>query len=315
MRLVFAGTPEFALSSLTALHAAGHELAAVYTQPDRPAGRGRALRMSSVKRYALEHGLPLRQPASLKSPSEGEALQALAPEALIVVAYGLLLPRAILAIPPLGCLNVHASLLPRWRGAAPIQRAIEAGDTVTGVTVMQMDAGLDTGALLAAAETPIGEDDTAATLHDRLSALGAQTLVETLARLARRELAARAQDETRACPAPKLTKEEARIDWAQPAAVLHRKIRAFNPRPVAYSFLNGKPLRIWEVGALAASAPGTVPAAPGTVLAAGAQGILVQTGAGRLCLKRLQLEGGKPLAAADFLNGHPLPPGTVLGRT
>ncbi len=309
MNIVFAGTPEFALAHLEAVHRAGHRLLAVYTQPDRPAGRGRELRGSPVKRYALEHGLELRQPVSLKSDDEHRALRALAPELMVVVAYGLILPRAVLDIPRCGCLNVHASLLPRWRGAAPIPRAIEAGDAESGVTLMQMDEGLDTGAILVRAPTPILDTDTAATLHDRLAALGARTLVEALGPLGRGELRPEPQDNARACYAAKLRPEEALVDWRAPAVVLARRVRAFNPWPVAHTRVDGKRLRIWE----AAAAPGNSPAAPGTVIAAEGGRIAVQTGAGVLQLVRLQLEGGKPLAVAPFLNGHPLPPGSVLG--
>jgi methionyl-tRNA formyltransferase len=223
MNLVFAGTPEFAVPALKALLDAGHTILAVYTQPDRPSGRGRKLGMSAVKEFALEHGMRVHQPVTLKSESESETLRALKPDALIVIAYGLILPKPILSIPQYGCINVHASLLPRWRGAAPIQRAIEAGDAKTGVTIMQMDEGLDTGAMLALAEIPIGAEDNAATLHDRLADLGGRLLVDTLAQLTRGAIVPQAQDNARATYAAKLKKEEARLDWNADAELLaHR---------------------------------------------------------------------------------------------
>jgi len=313
MNLVFAGTPEFAVPTLRALHAAGHRILAVYTQPDRPAGRGRTLTPSPVKRYAEAHALALHQPLTLKSETETERLRALGAEAMIVVAYGLILPAAILAIPRHGCINVHASLLPRWRGAAPIARAIEAGDRVSGVTVMQMDVGLDTGAILGMAETPIADTDTAQSLHDRLAPLGAATLLATLEQLTQDALHARAQDNAQTCYAGKLTKAEAVMDWRQPAAVLHRKIRAFNPRPVAMTTLRASPLRLWEVAPLIEATP--TPVAPGTVVSADAAGIRVQTGDGALTLTRVQIESGKVLAVVDFLNGHALAAGERLGAT
>jgi methionyl-tRNA formyltransferase len=311
MNLVFAGTPEFAVPALQALHAAGHRILAVYTQPDRPAGRGRKPTPSPVKRYAEMHGLTLHQPLTLKPDVESERLRAFAPEAMIVVAYGLILPETILSVPRRGCINVHASLLPRWRGAAPIARAIEAGDRVSGVSIMQMDAGLDTGAILATAETPIADTDTAQSLHDRLATLGAATLLATLEQLAQGTARPRAQDNTHASYAGKLRKDEAPIDWRLPAAVIHRKIRAFNPRPVAVSTLRGARLRLWEVAAELSATP--KPAAPGTVLSAGAVGIRVQAGDGALTLTRVQAEGGKVLTAAEFLNGHALVVGERLG--
>jgi methionyl-tRNA formyltransferase len=310
MNLVFAGTPEFAVPALRALLDAGHAVRAIYTQPDRPAGRGRKLAMSPVKEFALQRGLDIRQPATLKTESEAAALHTLAPDAMIVIAYGLILPQTILAIPRLGCINVHASLLPRWRGAAPIQRAIEAGDAVTGVTIMQMDEGLDTGPMLAAADTPIAAADTAASLQDRLGDMGARLLVDTLAKLARGAITPRPQDSRAATYAAKLSKEEAQIDWRADAEVLDRRIRAFNPWPVAQTTLDGQRLRIW----LAQAESGAPGVAPGTVLSADAGGVRVQCGHGVLRLTTLQLEGGKVLEAHAFLNGRPLAPGTRLGR-
>lgn len=309
MRLVFAGTPAFALPTLEALLAAGHEIAAVYTQPDRPAGRGRRPRPSAIKQCALTHKLALYQPPHLKGAATEVAK--LEPDAVIVVAYGMLLPPDLLATPRYGCLNVHASLLPRWRGAAPVARAIEAGDRETGVTIMQMEAGLDTGPMLAQVSVPISDTDTAASLEPRLARLGAELMVTTLARLARGEIEARAQDERHATYAPKLRKAEAQIDWSQPAERLHRKIRAFNPYPVASTLLRGEVLRLWDVGPLAL--PSEPEAAPGTVLAADANGVQVQTGQGTLLVTRLQLAGGKPLASREFLNGTRLEPGERLG--
>lgn len=309
MNIVFAGTPEFAVSSLKALNESRHAVVAVYTQPDRPAGRGRKLLASPVKQYALEHGIAVRQPASLQDAEEQRRLASLNPDIMIVVAYGLILPQAVLDIPRLGCLNVHASLLPRWRGAAPIQRAIEAGDQSTGVTIMQMDAGLDTGAMLNKAETPIRADDTAATLHDRLANLGAETLLSTLDMLEQGECIGQPQDNEQATYARKLDKTEADIDWSLPAALLARKVRAFNPWPAACSSLNGKRLRIL----LAQSGPANGERTPGTICAID-DAISVATGEGRLLIHRLQLEGGRAQTAQEFLNGHRLQPGDRLGQ-
>ena len=307
MNLIFAGTPAFAVPALEALLRAGHTVRAVYTQPDRPAGRGRKLTASPVKQRARDHGIEIRQPEKISG--EENILRADAPDAMIVIAYGLLLPPLILAIPHHGCINVHASLLPRWRGAAPIPRAIEAGDAETGVSIMQMEAGLDTGPVLAEAHTPIHETDTAQTLHDRLAELGAETLVAALERLARGDITAAVQDAAGACYAKKLRKEEAWLDWTQAASRLHRKIRAFNPWPVAATRWRGKNLRLWEVGPLKTHGGSR---APGTIVQADATGIRVQTGDGVLTLTRLQAEGGKILAAGDFLNGHKLAAGDRL---
>jgi len=309
MNLVFAGTPEFSVPALRSLLAAGHRIVAVYTQPDRPAGRGRRLTPSPVKDVALAHGLAVHQPATLRNDTETAVLRALQPDAMIVIAYGLLLPKPILEIPKHGCINVHASLLPRWRGAAPIQRAIEAGDSETGVTIMQMEEGLDTGPMLAAAATPIAETDTGASLHDRLSEMGAQLLVETLAHLAADRIRPQPQDPARACYATKLSKDEARLDWTASAGVLARRVRAFNPWPVAQTSLNGQTLRLW----MATDEPDGKDAEPGTILSADGSGIRVRCGEGVLCITRLQAEGGKPLDAGTFLNGRRLAPGMQLG--
>ena len=310
MNLIFAGTPEFSVPALKALLDASHTILAVYTQPDRPAGRGRKLGASAIKEFALERGLSVRQPVSLKSADEAQALRALKPEAMIVIAYGLILPQTILAIPEFGCINVHASLLPRWRGAAPIQRAIEAGDDMTGVTIMQMDAGLDTGPALALAATPIQAQDTAASLHDRLAEIGAALLVSTLTRLTRGDITPQVQDNTQATYATKLKKEEARIDWSADAELLARRIRAFNPWPVAHTTLDGQTLRLWQA---TAEKDTLAPQPHGTVLGADAQGIRVRCGRGVLSITQLQAQGGKPLAAGVFLNGRALPAGARLG--
>ncbi len=309
MKLVFAGTPAFALPTLEALRRAGHSIAAVYTQPDRRAGRGRTIVPSPVKQYALAHGLNLRQPERLAG-AERELAQ-LAPEAIVVVAYGLILPAALLGIPRYGCINVHASLLPRWRGAAPIARAIEAGDAETGVTIMQMEAGLDTGPILLQRATPILPTDTTARLEQRLAQLGAEALLAALEQLARGEVTPRPQEHARACYAPKLQKTETPIDWAQPAPVLHRKIRAFNPWPVATTVWRGQVLRLWDVGPLAPeriSAP-----APGVIVAADSAGVHVQTGDGVLTITRLQAPGARVLPAGEFVRGARLRPGDRFG--
>ncbi len=302
LRLVFAGTPEFAAESLRALvELTDHLLLAVYTQPDRPAGRGRRLSASPVKKYAQNHSVTVRQPNSLKGPEAAGELAALAPDLLIVVAYGLILPPAILRIPRLGCLNVHASLLPRWRGAAPIQRAIEAGDAQTGVTLMQMEAGLDTGPILAQETCPIAPQDTATTLTERLAKLGAQCLVMALPALAAGYLPAVAQDENLATYARKLDKAEGRLDWRLPAEFLERKVRAFNPQPACYGQIGGQALKIWAAQAL----PQEAPTIPGTVLTCSKLGIDIAAGEGILRLLQVQAPGKRAMSAADFLNGNP----------
>jgi len=309
LRLVYAGTPAFAVPALAALRAAGHTIAAVYTQPDRPAGRGRRETASAVKQYALAHALAVRQPSTLRN--EADALAALRPDAMIVVAYGLILPPAILAVPPRGCINVHASLLPRWRGAAPVARAIEAGDAETGVTIMQMEAGLDTGPMLSQARVPIADSDTAASLHDRLALVGGELLVQTLAALEQGRVRPQPQDNALACYAPKLTKQEAQIDWRRSALVLHRKVRALNPNPIATTTWNGEVLRLWDVGPMDPNAHAGEP--PGTVVALVRDGIRIATGEGILTLQRLQAPGGKALGAAEFANGRRLKPGDRFG--
>lgn len=250
MRLIFAGTPEFASTALQAIIAAGHEVALVLTQPDRAAGRGMAIHASPVKRLALAHGLAVQQPGSLKNAAVQEQIRAVAAEVMVVAAYGLILPQAVLDVPRLGCINIHASLLPRWRGAAPVQRALLAGDERTGVSIMQMDAGLDSGPVLLCESLPILADDTAGSLHDRLATLGSRLIVEALARL---PLPARSQAQEGACYAAKIDKAEAMLDWRQPAAHLARRVRAFNPFPGAACLLAGQLLKIWRAEAVAAS--------------------------------------------------------------
>ncbi|AXQ31399.1 methionyl-tRNA formyltransferase [Solimonas sp. K1W22B-7] len=301
MRLVFAGTPPFAVAALDALHAAGHEIVGVYTQPDRPAGRGQKLLPSPVAQRATERGLPVFKPEKLRGDAV-EELRALAPELMVVVAYGLLLPQAVLDIPRHGCFNIHASLLPRWRGAAPIQRAIEAGDTQTGVTIMRMDAGLDTGPMLLEESLPITAETTGALLHDQLQTLGSRLIVEAVALLQRGELQERAQPAEGATYARKLSKEEVRVDWTRPAQQIARSIRAFNPVPVAWSELGGERLRLW----LAQAEPGDAGAAPGTIVAADARGIAVAAGEGLVRLQQLQWPGGKPQDAAQAARGRKL---------
>ncbi len=304
MKIIFAGTPAFAARALEALLEAGHEIALVLTQPDRPAGRGMQVTASAVKALAQQYELALLQPHSLKQSGLDTQLAAIGADVMVVAAYGLILPTAILNIPRLGCLNIHASLLPRWRGAAPIQRAILAGDRETGITIMQMDQGLDTGAMLLQRSIPIAPDDTAQTLHDKLALMGAHCIVEVLTLLQQGRLAATAQDETAASYAPKLEKIEADIDWQLDAEQINRAVRAFNPHPGAHSRVRGIPLKIWQVE-VAASAAGN----PGEVVATGREGITVVCGNGTLVLKMVQKPGGKKMNAGEFLAGYPLQPG------
>jgi methionyl-tRNA formyltransferase len=304
LRVVFAGTPAFAAAALEALVAAGHAVALVLTQPDRPAGRGMRLASSAVAQTADRLGLPLFKPATLRDPAAVATLRDAAPDVMVVAAYGLILPRQALEIPRAGCLNIHASLLPRWRGAAPVQRAILAGDGTTGITIMQMDAGLDTGAILSAHELPIGGRDTAGSLTDSLAALGARSIVQAVAHLG--TLNAIAQDNSRATYAAKIAKSEARLDWGLPAAQVDRVIRAFNPAPGAEARLGGEPLKIWEASAVAASGK------PGEVLEAQGSRFVVACSDGAMQLHVVQRPGGKRLQAADFLRGTPLARGTLL---
>ena len=304
MKIVFAGTPEFAATALQALLDGGHDVPLVLTQPDRPAGRGLKPQASAVKQLALRRGLELLQPASLKATEAVRAVAAASPNVIVVAAYGLILPEPLLGLPKLGCLNIHASLLPRWRGAAPIQRALLAGDAATGITIMQMDEGLDTGPILLQESVPIGARDTAGVLHDKLARLGAHLIVRALLE----HPAPRAQDSSRATYAPRIAKGEAEIDWRRPAAEIERQVRAFNPFPGAYTRLGSEALKIWE-----ARVEPSVPGAPGTVCAAGADGILIACGAGALRVMQLQRAGGKRLGAAPFLAGFKLDPGARLG--
>lgn len=311
MRIVFAGTPDFAASHLQALLDAGsHEIVAVYTQPDRPAGRGQKLMPSPVKQLAVQHAIPVYQPQTLRDPAAQAELAALTPDLMVVVAYGLILPQVVLDTPRLGCINSHASLLPRWRGAAPIQRAVQAGDAESGVTVMQMEAGLDTGPMLLKVSTPISAEDTGGSLHDRLAQLGSAAVVEAVAKLAAGELKGEAQDDALAIYAHKLNKDEARLDWSRPADELERLIRAFNPWPICHSTLSGEPLKVL------AAQPGEGSGAPGSILAADKNGLTVACGADALRLTRLQLPGGKALAFADLYNSRreQFAPGLVLGQ-
>ncbi len=318
MRVVFAGTPEFARVGLERLHAAGFEIPLVLTQPDRPAGRGMKLQPSPVKQFALAHGIAVAQPHSLrlegKYPEDAAAaraaLQSARPDVMVVAAYGLILPQWVLDLPRLGCLNIHASLLPRWRGAAPIHRAIEAGDAETGVTIMQMDAGLDTGAMLRVERIPITAEDTTGSLHDRLAELGGRLIVETLQLAARGGLQAVPQPQAGVTYAHKIEKHEAVIDWTQPALQIARRVRAFNPFPGASSSVQGEVIKCWRCEVLP-QAPGPA-AIPGTVLAADDAGVVVQCGSGALRLSELQRAGGKRLPAHEFLRGFPLQVGTVL---
>ena len=315
LRVAFAGTPEFAAAALAALHAAGFSIPLVLTQPDRPAGRGLKLQPSAVKAFALAHGLPLAQPRGLRfdgkfaddAQAVRDALQAARPDVLVVAAYGLILPPWLLALPRLGCLNIHASLLPRWRGAAPIHRAIEAGDGRSGITLMQMDAGLDTGDMLLVEAVDIAADDTTATLHDRLAALGARLIVRALELAAGGGLHATPQPADGVTYAHKIDKAEGAIDWAQPAEVIERRIRAFDPFPGASTSLDGAPIKVWRAQVVAGDA------APGTVLDESDDAIVVACGERALALTELQRAGGKRVPVRAFRQGQAALIGRVLG--
>ncbi|QZA76601.1 methionyl-tRNA formyltransferase [Deefgea tanakiae] len=298
MKIIFAGTPDFAAEALSALITAGHEIVLVLTQPDRPSGRGMKLTPSAVKMVALEQNLPIYQPEKLRTIEQQAPLMGIDADAMVVAAYGIILPQVILDLPRLGCLNIHASLLPRWRGAAPIQRAILAGDSVTGITIMQMDAGLDTGDMLSIHTTPITAQDNAQTLHDKLAAQGAQAIVQALANLDK--LASEVQPKDGVTYAEKLSKEEAQIDWSESATQLDLKIRAFNPFPSAQSALNGSMIKIW--GATPVQDSGTA----GTIIEIDKEAITVACGNGALRITELQKSGGKRLSTTAFLAGTPL---------
>jgi methionyl-tRNA formyltransferase len=304
LRIVFAGTPEFAAEHLKALLASQHEIVAVYTQPDRPAGRGQKLAPSPVKQLAVEHGIPVYQPASLRNEEAQAELAALKPDLMVVVAYGLILPQAVLDTPRLGCINSHASLLPRWIGA------VQAGDGESGVTVMQMEAGLDTGPMLLKVSTPISPDDTGGSLHDRLAQLGPQAVLTAIAGLAAGTLVGEVQDDAQANYAHKLNKDEARLDFSRPAVELERLVRAFHPWPICHTTLAGDALKVH------AAEIGEGSGAPGSILAADKRGLTVACGEGALRLTRVQLPGGKPLAFADLYNSRreQFAAGLVLGQ-
>jgi methionyl-tRNA formyltransferase len=305
MKLIFAGTPDFAAAALAALIAAGHDIALVLTQPDRPAGRGMKLRPSPVKALALEHGLRVEQPLTLKNAEAQAMLAEVGAELMVVAAYGLILPQAVLDLPARGCLNIHASLLPRWRGAAPIQRAILAGDAVTGITIMQMEAGLDTGPMLSTHPVPIADDDTAVSLHDRLASCGASAIVATLAVLP--DLVAQPQPAEGVTYAAKLTREESRIDWTAPALEIERAVRAYNPAPGAHTLLGGELLKLWRARAVDGSAE------PGQLFVDADGRCCVGTGSGLLELVEVQAAGAKRLPATDFMRGRGERAGTRLG--
>ncbi|ATR81097.1 methionyl-tRNA formyltransferase [Pseudomonas sp. HLS-6] len=310
MRIVFAGTPEFAAEHLKALLDSPYDIVAVYTQPDRPAGRGQKLMPSPVKQLAAQHGIPVLQPPTLRDADAQAELAALQPDLMVVVAYGLILPQVVLDIPRLGCINSHASLLPRWRGAAPIQRAVEAGDPESGVTVMRMEAGLDTGPMLLKVSTPISATDTGGSLHDRLAEMGPPAVLQAIAGLADGTLQGEVQDDALATYAHKLNKDEARLDWNRPAVELERLIRAFNPWPVCHSTLSGEAVKV--LAASLAEGHGQ----PGEIISASKDGLVVACADQALCLTRLQLPGGKALNFSDLFNSRreKFAVGTVLGQ-
>ena len=308
LRVAFAGTPEFAAQALAAIVAAGYEVPLVLTQPDRPAGRGMKLAPSAVKQFALAHGIEVDQPEKLRTAEQRARLAACAPDVLVVAAYGLILPTAVLELPRLGCINIHASLLPRWRGAAPIHRAIEAGDAATGITIMQMDEGLDTGAMLHVRALPILPEDTTASLHDRLAVLGGECLVHALAALQRGELVATPQPAQGVTYAAKIGRAEASIDWTRPAADIERAMRAFDPFPGAASSLRDTVVKCWSGTVVSATGE------PGSVLAVGDEGITVACGRDALRCTVLQRPGSKRLAAGEFLRGFPVSVGERFTR-
>ncbi|MEH6648800.1 MAG: methionyl-tRNA formyltransferase [Motiliproteus sp.] len=301
LRIVFAGTPQFAAASLEALINSRHQVVSVYTQPDRPSGRGRKLTPSPVKQLAQQTGITVCQPLSLKSDQEQQILERYDADLMVVVAYGLLLPKAILDTPRLGCINVHASLLPRWRGAAPIHRALIAGDTETGITIMQMDEGLDTGDMLHILRCDIADDDTSAELHDRLAGLGASALLDALEAITEGNVQPQAQDHQQACYAHKLVKAEGELDWGRSATDLDRKIRGLNPAPVAFSNLNGERVRIWDS---CTGDESSMDYRPGELIAADKEGLKVATGSGTLIITQMQLPNKKQQPVSDLLNAR-----------
>ncbi|MBH0004947.1 methionyl-tRNA formyltransferase [Pseudoalteromonas sp. APC 3358] len=310
LRIIFAGTPDFAARHLQALIQSEHQIVGVYSQPDRPAGRGKKLKASEVKELALEHNLPVFQPQSLKNDEALAELTSLNADIMIVVAYGLILPKAILEAPRLGCLNVHGSILPRWRGAAPIQRAIWAGDEQTGVTIMQMDEGLDTGDMLHISRCPISTTETSASLYTKLAELGPDALIETINKLANGELTPEPQNDELANYAKKLSKEEANIDWSMSALQIERNIRSFNPWPVCFTQMGGQTVKIYQAQVVLQSGD------PGQILSSDKNGVVVACGEHALCITQLQPQGKKPMAINDFLNGRSdwVTPGTILGE-
>lgn len=310
MRIIFAGTPAFAAMALEALQKAGFDIILTLTQPDRPAGRGMKLQASPVKLLAQQSGIPLLQPETLKFPDIQAQLEALRPDVMVVAAYGLLLPEAVLRIPRHGCINIHASLLPRWRGAAPIQRALLEGDAETGITIMQMDQGLDTGAILLKRAFPIESHDTTATLHDKLADLGGECIVEVLTLLGQGKLTSTPQNDAAACYAAKIRKNEAEIDWTDDAAQIDRVIRTFDPHPGAFTYLQNSVIKLWQAGIVNHGGPQQA----GEVITADSSGIVVACGRNALSIHTLQKAGGKKLTAAQFLAGHPLQPGAYFHK-
>jgi len=307
LRILFAGTPDFSVPPLRALLKSGHQVVAVYTQPDRPAGRGRKLTPSPVKEVALEAGLPVEQPLNFKDAADVARLAGYRADLMVVVAYGLLLPQSVLDAPRLGCINIHASILPRWRGAAPIQRAVLAGDPVSGVSIMQMEKGLDTGPVYLVDQIELAEDETGGSLHDRLAVVGADALMQALPGIADGTRSAEPQDDAQSNYAKKLEKAEAWIEWDRPALAIERQVRAFNPWPVAQTRFEDANMRIWDAFAIKGEG-----ALPGTVMAAGREGIDVATGEGLLRITQLQMPGKRAMSAQDFINAHHIQ-GTQLG--
>lgn len=311
LKIIFAGTPEFAAVALRALLASEHEVCAVYTQPDRPAGRGRKLTAGPVKQVALDNAVPVYQPLTLRDAEIQAELQTHEADVMVVVAYGLILPAEVLQAPSHGCINIHASLLPRWRGAAPIQRAIIAGDTESGITIIQMDKGLDTGAMLEKRTCEIRDDDSAGQLHDRLAGLGAEAVLTTLAKISDGSVSGEVQDDAQSCYASKIDKKEALVNWSCPAPEIRRQVSAFNPWPVAYTLLpDGQRLRLWRAVAISVESD----SAPGTVVEANKAGIDIATGDGLLRLLQVQLPGGRQVSSGDFLNAYALKVSAQLGE-